>query len=108
MEKVAPSERFRRELDEGLAGVGEEHDPVEVVGRRGAGVMLRQAGEGAGSTAGTEASGEQSPGGPAQRRRKAADQLIRGFVVALFSPGSADVMQERGGLQNGALLGRGP
>jgi hypothetical protein len=36
MEKVAPSERFRRELDEVLAGVGEEHDPVEVVGRLGA------------------------------------------------------------------------
>ena len=33
MEKVAPSERFRRELDEVLAGVGEEQDPI----RRSAG-----------------------------------------------------------------------
>jgi transposase-like protein len=33
MEKVAPSERFRRELDEVLAGVGEEQDPIETVGR---------------------------------------------------------------------------
>jgi putative transposase len=43
MEKVAPSERFRRELDEVLAGVGEEHDPVEVVGRLGARLILQQA-----------------------------------------------------------------
>jgi hypothetical protein len=31
--RVAPSERFRAELDEALAGVGAEQDPVEVVGR---------------------------------------------------------------------------
>jgi putative transposase len=43
MEKVAPSERFRRELDEVLAGVGEEQDPVEVVGRLGARLILQQA-----------------------------------------------------------------
>jgi hypothetical protein len=28
MEKVAPSERFRSELDEVLAGIGEEQDPL--------------------------------------------------------------------------------
>jgi hypothetical protein len=28
MEKVAPSERFRHELDEVLAGVGGEEDPI--------------------------------------------------------------------------------
>jgi transposase-like protein len=43
MEKVAPSERFRSELDEVLAGVGEEQDPVEVVGRLGARLILQQA-----------------------------------------------------------------
>ena len=43
MEKVAPSERFRSELDEVLAGVGEEHDPVEIVGRLGARLILQQA-----------------------------------------------------------------
>ena len=43
MEKVAPSERFRRELDEVLAGVGGEQDPVEVVGRLGARLILQQA-----------------------------------------------------------------
>jgi hypothetical protein len=32
MEKVAPSERFRHELDEVLAGVGGEEDPIETVG----------------------------------------------------------------------------
>ncbi len=35
MEKVAPSERFRRELDEVLAGVAGEEDPIETVGRLG-------------------------------------------------------------------------
>jgi transposase-like protein len=43
MEKVAPSERFRSELDEVLAGVGDEHDPIEVVGRLGARLVLQLA-----------------------------------------------------------------
>ncbi len=43
MEKVAPSERFRSELDEVLAGVGGEEDPIETVGRLGARLILQQA-----------------------------------------------------------------
>jgi putative transposase len=43
MEKVAPSERFRRELDEVLAGVAGEQDPIETVGRLGARLILQQA-----------------------------------------------------------------
>jgi putative transposase len=43
MKKVAPSERFRAELDEALAGVGEERDPVEAIGRLGARLILQQA-----------------------------------------------------------------
>ena len=43
MEKVAPSERFRRELDEVLEGVGGEEDPIETVGRLGARLILQQA-----------------------------------------------------------------
>jgi putative transposase len=43
MEKVAPSERFRHELDEVLAGVGGEEDPIETVGRLGARLILQQA-----------------------------------------------------------------
>ena len=43
MKKVAPSERFRQELDEVLAGVEGEQDPVEVVGRLGARLILQQA-----------------------------------------------------------------
>jgi len=43
MEKVAPSERFRRELDEVLAGVGGEEDPIETVGKLGARLILQQA-----------------------------------------------------------------
>ena len=43
MEKVAPSERFRCELDEVLVGVVDEHDPIETVGRLGARLILQQA-----------------------------------------------------------------
>lgn len=43
MEKVAPSERFRSELDEVLAGVSGEEDPIEAVGRLGARLILQQA-----------------------------------------------------------------
>jgi len=43
MEKVAPSERFRSELDEVRAGVGGEEDPIETVGRLGARLILQQA-----------------------------------------------------------------
>jgi hypothetical protein len=43
MARVAPSERFRAELDEALAGVGQEQDPVETVGRLGARLILQQA-----------------------------------------------------------------
>ncbi len=43
MEKVAPSERFRSELDEVLAGVGEQEDPIETIGRLGARLILQQA-----------------------------------------------------------------
>jgi putative transposase len=43
MEKVAPSERFRSELDEVLAGVDGQEDPIETVGRLGARLILQQA-----------------------------------------------------------------
>jgi transposase-like protein len=43
MARVAPSERFRIELDEALAGVGQEQDPVETIGRLGARLILQQA-----------------------------------------------------------------
>jgi putative transposase len=43
MARVAPSERFRVELDEALAGVGQERDPVETIGRLGARLILQQA-----------------------------------------------------------------
>ena len=43
MRKVAPSARFRAELDEVLAGVAGEDDPIEAVGRLGARLILRQA-----------------------------------------------------------------
>ncbi len=43
MARVAPSDRFRSELDEALAGVGQEQDPVEMIGRLGARWILQQA-----------------------------------------------------------------
>jgi hypothetical protein len=43
MEKVSPIERFRRELDEVLAGVGGQQNPIETVGRLGARLILQQA-----------------------------------------------------------------
>lgn len=43
MARVAPSERFRDELDEVLAGAGQEQDPVETIGRLGARLILQQA-----------------------------------------------------------------
>src|SRR3954447_19800905 len=43
MARVVPSERFRRELDEALAGVDGEADPLERIGRLGARLILQQA-----------------------------------------------------------------
>jgi putative transposase len=43
MARVAPSERFRRELDDVLAGVDGEVDPLERIGRLGARLILQQA-----------------------------------------------------------------
>lgn len=43
MRKVAPSARFRAELDEALAGVAGDEDPIETVGRLGARLILQQA-----------------------------------------------------------------
>jgi putative transposase len=41
--RVAPSERFRREFDDLLAGVDGVADPVERIGRLGARLILQQA-----------------------------------------------------------------
>src|SRR5215213_2603456 len=43
MARVAPSERFRRELDDVLAGVDGEADPIKRIGRLGARRILQQA-----------------------------------------------------------------
>src|SRR6266540_2325181 len=43
MASIVPSERLRRELQEIVAGVGEEDDPIEAIGRRGARLILQQA-----------------------------------------------------------------
>jgi putative transposase len=43
MARLAPSERFRTQLDEALAGVDRDADPVETIGRLGARLILQQA-----------------------------------------------------------------
>ena len=43
MTRITPSERFRRELDEALAGVEADVDPVETIARLGARLILQQA-----------------------------------------------------------------
>jgi transposase-like protein len=43
MASIVPSERLRRELSEIVAGVGEEDDPIEAIGRLGARLILQQA-----------------------------------------------------------------
>src|SRR6266508_1099798 len=43
MASIAPSERLRRELDDLVAGAGDEDDPIEAIGRLGARLILQQA-----------------------------------------------------------------
>src|SRR6266508_3674994 len=43
MASIVPSERLRCELEELVAGVAEEDDPVEAIGRLGARLILQQA-----------------------------------------------------------------
>src|SRR6266516_3728836 len=43
MASIAPSERLGRELEELMAGVGDEHDPIEAIGRLGARLILQRA-----------------------------------------------------------------
>lgn len=43
MQKVVPSQRLRRELDDVLNGIGEQQDPIEAVARLGARLILQQA-----------------------------------------------------------------
>jgi hypothetical protein len=38
---VVPSERLRRELDDVLAGITEQQDPIEAIARLGAGLILQ-------------------------------------------------------------------
>jgi len=61
MARVAPSERFRRELDEALEAVDEHVDPIKTVGRLGAWLILQQALRTAGSWAGHGMSAAKSP-----------------------------------------------
>ena len=43
MASIAPSERLRRELADVIDGAGEAHDPIELIGRLGARLILQQA-----------------------------------------------------------------
>src|SRR6266550_23749 len=43
MASIVPSERLRRELADVVAGIGDEDDPIEAIGRLGARLILQQA-----------------------------------------------------------------
>ncbi len=43
MASISPSERLRRELEDLVAGAGQEPDPIEAIGRLGARLILQQA-----------------------------------------------------------------
>jgi putative transposase len=43
MASIAPSERLHRELADVVAGIGDEEDPIEAIGRLGARLILQQA-----------------------------------------------------------------
>src|SRR5437870_9598505 len=43
MGSIVPSERLRRELQDVVAGIGDEGDPIEAIGRLGAKLILQQA-----------------------------------------------------------------
>src|SRR5438034_9920093 len=43
MASIVASERLRRELHDRVAGVGDEDDPIEAIGRLGARLILQQA-----------------------------------------------------------------
>jgi hypothetical protein len=96
MEKVAPSERFRRELDEVLAGVGGEEDPIETVGRLGARLILQQAGETVSHRNGYEARTVKTTSGAMRlerpRIRDAASSGSRAGSSASASPGLVGVV----------------
>ena len=72
MARVAPSERFRAELDEALAGVGQEQDPVETIGRLGARLILQQALEDEMTRFSAGGAGALRRGGLAPQRLRAA------------------------------------
>ena len=96
MEKVAPSERFRSELDDALAGVGAQEDPIETIGRLGARVILQQALE----DEVTEFLG--------RRRYERAREIVshrNGYEPRVVKTTSGPVHLERPRVRNAAALG---
>jgi hypothetical protein len=73
MASIVPSERLRRELAEIVAGVGDEDDPIEAIGRLGARLILQQAlEEELSEFLGREREGFQNLGSWSSRRRWSA------------------------------------
>src|SRR3954454_17373046 len=96
MARVVPSERFRRELDELLAGVDGEADPIERIGRLGARLILQQALE----DAVTEFLGRV-------RYERAADPVSHrnGYESRTVTTTAGPVALERPGVRNARELG---
>src|SRR5271157_3551119 len=96
MEKVAPSERFRAELDEVLAGVDGQEDPIETVGRLGARLILQQALE------------DEVSEFLGRRRYERADETVshrNGYEPRTVKTTSGSMTLERPRVRNAAKLG---
>ena len=97
MEKVAPSERFRSELDEVLAGVGGEEDPIETVGRLGARLIL---------AAGAGGRGQRVP--RPRRRYERAEETVshrNGYEPKTVRTTSGAMRLERPRIRDASKLG---
>jgi putative transposase len=96
MERVSPSERLRRELEEVLAGVGHEQDPIEVIGRLGARLILQQA---------LEAEVDQALG---RARYERSDEVVayrNGYEPKTVKTTGGPMVLERPRIRNAGELG---
>lgn len=96
MERVSPSERLRRELETVLAGVGQQEDPIEVIGRLGARLILQQA---------LEAEVDQALGRARYERAEEVVAYRNGYEPRTVKTTSGSMVLERPRIRNGGELG---
>lgn len=96
MERVSPSERLRRELEDVLAGVGQQEDPIEVIGRLGARLILQQA---------LEAEVDQALGRARYERAAEVVAYRNGYEPTTIKTTSGPVTLERPRVRNAGEVG---